>query len=277
MSLAPVAVDVGRESGALRVFSHGGGAQSIAALVLAAQGRLSYDVFLFCNVGQDSENPLTIEYHHEIAVPFAERHGVNLVEVDRVMRGGETRTLLDEITQFPRSIPIPVRLAGGGFGNRTCTKRFKIEVVARWTRQHGATPENPATCAIGFSLDELHRATTVERVKHQRTEYPLLDLRLTRADCRRIIADAGLPQPAKSSCVYCPFQTLEDRRRQRTEQPEAFAAAVDVERTVNVHRRALGLDDAWLSPLMAPLDTLPEWPGLFDENEATCDVGSCFT
>ena len=261
----------------LRVFSHGGGAQSIAVLVLAAQGRLSYDAFLFCNVGDDSENPDTLNYHAEVAVPFAKRHGIDLIELRRVMRHGETRTLLEEVEQFPRSIPLPVRLDGGGFGNRTCTKRFKIEVVARWTRQHGATPEDPATCGIGFSLDELSRATTVERVNHQRTEYPLLDLRLTRADCRRIIADAGLPQPAKSSCTYCPFQTLEDRRRQRTEQPEAFAAAVAVERKVNEHRQALGKDPAWLSSLMAPLDQLPEWPGLFDENEATCDVGSCFT
>jgi len=261
----------------LRVFSHGGGAQSIAVLVLAAQGRLAYDVFLFCNVGDDSENPLTIEYHHEVAVPFAERHGIRLVELRRVLRTGDTRTLLEEIDQFPRSIPIPVRLVGGGFGYRSCTKRFKIEVVARWTRQHGATPENPATCGIGFSLDEVERATTLERVKHQRTEYPLLDLRLTRSDCRRIIADAGLPQPPKSSCYFCPFQTLEDRRRQRRESPALFAQAVEVERTVNAHREALGLDKAWLSSLLAPLDELPDWPGLFDEAETTCDVGSCFT
>lgn len=262
---------------ALRVFSHGGGAQSIAVLVLAAQGRLAYDAFLFCNVGEDSENPKTLEYHRDVAVPFASEHGLHLVELHRVMRGGETRSLREQVRAFPKSIPIPVRLQGGGFGNRNCTSRYKIEVVARWTRQHGATSEDPAACGIGISMDELHRASTVERVAHHVTEYPLLDLRLSRSDCRRIIAEAGLPQPSKSSCWFCPFQSLEDRRRQRANEPEVFAEAVALEREVNEHRLALGRDEVWLSSLMRPLDELPDQLGMFDETEATCDAGSCFT
>lgn len=238
---------------------------------------LSYDAFLFCNVGDDSENPETLDYHRDVAMPFAERHGLNLVEIRRQMRGGGTRTVLEEITGQPRSVPFPVRMQGGGFGNRTCTVRFKVKVVARWTAQHGATEAEPATCGIGISVDEFTRATTLERVKHQRTEYPLLDLRLTRVDCRRIIADAGLPQPPKSSCWFCPFQTLEDRRRQRVDQPDLFDKTVELERLVNERRRNLGKDDVWLSPLMRPLDELPEWPGLFDETEATCDASSCMT
>ncbi len=261
----------------LRVFSHGGGAQSIATLVLAAQGRVSYDAFLFCNVGEDSENPKTLDYHRDVAIPFAAEHGLNLVELRREMRGGGTRTVLEEITGQPKSVPFPVRLEGGGFGTRRCTERFKVKVVARWTTQHGATAADPAVCGIGISMDELHRATTTERVKHQRTEYPLLDLRLSRSDCRRIIADAGLAQPPKSACWFCPFQSLEDRRRQRKDEPEVFAAAIALEQTVNEHRRALGKDKVWLSSMMRPLGELPEWPGLFDEAELTCDASSCMT
>ena len=37
----------------LKVFSYGGGVQSTAALVLAAQGKIDYQTFLFCNVGAD--------------------------------------------------------------------------------------------------------------------------------------------------------------------------------------------------------------------------------
>lgn len=43
----------------LTVFSYGGGVQSNAALVLAAQGKLDCKTFLFANVGDDSENPAT--------------------------------------------------------------------------------------------------------------------------------------------------------------------------------------------------------------------------
>ena len=41
----------------LRVFAHGGGVQSTAALVLSAQGRIDFPVHLFANVGDGSENP----------------------------------------------------------------------------------------------------------------------------------------------------------------------------------------------------------------------------
>lgn len=261
----------------LRVFSHGGGAQSIAVLVLAAQGKVQYDAFLFANVGEDSENPDTLRYHHDIAMPFAERYALRLIELHRVMRTGETRTLKQQIIDQPRSVPFPVRMQGGGFGNRQCTERFKVKVVARWTREHGATEANPAVCGIGISMDELDRATTAEKVKHHRTEYPLLDLRLTRSDCRRIIADAGLPQPPKSSCFFCPFRSLEDWRRQRATEPQVFASSVALERTVNEHRDAMGKDRVFFSSMMRPLDELPDQLGMFDESEATCDTFSCMT
>ena len=42
----------------MRTFSFGGGVQSTAVLVLQAQNKLPepYDVFLFANVGDDSEH-----------------------------------------------------------------------------------------------------------------------------------------------------------------------------------------------------------------------------
>lgn len=261
----------------LRVFSHGGGAQSIAVLVLAAQGRVQYDAFLFANVGEDSEDPKTLAYHREIAMPFAAEHGLNLVELHRVMRTGETRTLKQQIIDQPKSVPFPVRMQGGGFGNRQCTVRFKVKVISRWTREHGATKANPAVCGIGISMDELDRATTLERIDHHRTEYPLLDMRLSRADCRRIIGDAGLPQPPKSSCYFCPFKSLEDWRRQRATEPDLFAESVALERLVNDHREEMGRDKVWLSSTMRPLDELPDQLGMFDESEATCDTFSCMT
>ena len=262
----------------LRVFSYGGGRQSTAVLVLCAQGRLAYNHLLFANVGDDTENPATLAYMAEYAKPYAAEHGVDLVELRRTMRDGSTRTLTEELINQPSSIPIPVRLASGGFGRRRCTDRFKIQVVARWTKAHGASPDAPAICGIGISTDEIGRASTVERVEWQRTEYPLLDLGLSKGDCQRIVAEAGLPPAPKSSCSMCPFRSLEDRRRQRREQPEAFADSVALERMVNERRDAMGKDHVWFSGLMRPLDQLPDQLGLFgDEDETTCDTFSCFT
>ena len=100
---------------AFRSFSFGGGWQSVAAMVLTAQGVLDFDVFLFANVGDDSEHPGTLAYFHQYAAPFAKAHGIELVELHKVVKGtGETRTLLEDLTRNGTQTPnIPVRAANG--------------------------------------------------------------------------------------------------------------------------------------------------------------------
>lgn len=76
-----------------RAFSFGGGRQSTAALVLAARGQLEVDLFVFANVGNDSENPDTLEYVETYAKPYAVAHGDELVEVQRRFRDGRDPSL----------------------------------------------------------------------------------------------------------------------------------------------------------------------------------------
>src|SRR5579863_9688817 len=98
----------------LKVFSYGGGVQSTAALVLAAQGRIDYQTFLFCNVGADSENPATLAYVRDVARPFAARHDLAFHELERVKRDGSVETIYQRIMRpESRSIGIPVYLASG--------------------------------------------------------------------------------------------------------------------------------------------------------------------
>ena len=73
-----------------RLFSFGGGVQSTAVLVLASQGRVQYDAFVFANVGEDSEHPDTIAYLHQVAMPFAQRHNIELLELRRETGDGKT-------------------------------------------------------------------------------------------------------------------------------------------------------------------------------------------
>jgi 3'-phosphoadenosine 5'-phosphosulfate sulfotransferase (PAPS reductase)/FAD synthetase len=263
----------------LRCVSHGGGVQSTALLVLAAQRRVDFPLFVFANVGDDSENPATLRYVREVAMPYAETHGIELVERRRILRDGSERTLLQEIEGQDRSIPIPVRMGAGGFGRKKCTERFKIAVVRRELRLRGATPENPATVAIGFSTDEFDRADAgpgpdpkdPTRIR----VYPLLDLGLSRQDCRNVIAEAGLPIPPKSACSFCPLHDVETWRRQRQTDPERWALSVHVdalvrERAVRIGRGAMGLVSSSV-PIEQAVDDQLTLAGM------GCDSGSCFT
>ncbi|WP_160051749.1 phosphoadenosine phosphosulfate reductase [Nocardiopsis sp. FR26] len=264
----------------MKVVSYGGGVQSTALLALAAQGRIDHNLFLFANVGDDSEHPATLEYLSQVAMPFAAEHGLEIKQLVKTRRDGTTETLMDKLTDpEARSIPIPVRMPNGAPGRRACTADFKIKVVGRWLRAQGATAAVPADVAIGISLDEIHRANRRRAEKHERIEYPLLDLGLRRSDCEQIIAEAGLPIPPKSACFFCPFKTVGSWRQQRLEEPELFAKSVRLEKVINERRRLLGRDEVFLSRYGRPLDEAiaVSDPQVVGEDVAACDSGWCMT
>lgn len=231
----------------LAAVSHGGGRQTVAMLVLRAQGRIPHDLFLFANVGDRAENPDTLAYHRDIAVPYAREHGIELREVRWVDRTGRTRDLYDDLLRQDRSLSIPLR-DSGGFGPRKCTARYKIEVVARELRRLGATLDDPAEIAVGFSVDEIERAsTTPARQQWTRRTYPLLELGLRLADCMRLIAAAGLPIPPKSSCSFCPFQSQAQWNDQRTRHPALFARNAELDGIMRARHVRLRGDPAGLA------------------------------
>lgn len=271
--------------GVLHTISYGGGVQSNALLALAAQGRIEFRTFLFANVGADSENPATLEYVHDVAMPFARQHGIELVELQRTFarapRTGEVETIFGRLTKpGSRSLPIPVRMSGGQPGVRACTADFKVRVVAKELRRRGATVERPAVVGLGISVDELERAKPGidPLAPFQRRVYPLLDLGLRRSDCHQIIADAGLPIPERSACWFCPLKSRESWRTLKRRQPVLFARACWLEAILNNRRRELGRDSVWLTRHARPLaETVDDQLSFEDLDEGGCDSGWCFT
>lgn len=251
-------------------------------LVLQARGEIDFPLFLFANTGDDSENPATLRYVREVAVPYALDHGIEIGVLDRRRGGkpdGEVVTLLQQISRpESRSIELPVYLKGAGPGRHRCSDDFKIAVTNRELRRRGANPEEPALVAIGISTDEIERAHPGLDPKSPmriRT-YPLLDLGLDRHACRKIIADAGLPVPPKSACWFCPMHDHETWRKQRRESPDLFAKACGIEAMFIERRAMLSKDAVYLSKACRPLDQAIDDQLAFEGME-TCDSGACFT
>lgn len=277
---------------AIKAFSFGGGQQSVAALVLAAQGRIDFPLFLFANVGDDSEQPETLRYFEEYAKPYAAKHGLELVELQRIGRAGarrgETRTLLADLERpESKSIGIPVHMNGAGPGTRQCTDRYKIKVIADELARRGATEDNPATVGIGISLDEIGRANNRSRIPHETVVYPLLNLGLRRTDCQRITRDAGLPVPPKSACWFCPMKKPAEWHELRRTQPDLFERACTLEDTLVARRLKMRdksgrpKDAAYLTGLGRPLrEAIPDGVDLLpmaDDDDGSCDSGWCMT
>lgn len=262
----------------IRAFSYGGGVQSTAALVLAVRGEIEFPTFLFSNVGDDSEYPKTIAYVREVAVPFAVKHGIELVELNRRKRDGTVETLWGRLMQEgSRSIPIPVRMSNTGApGSRSCTADFKIRVIGAELRRRGASPDTPATVGIGISTDEIQRASNRRVSPWEVVEYPLIDLGLDRAACMETIRRAGLEVPPKSSCFFCPFHGRSVWEEMRRDEPALFGKAVELERTLNIRRSSLACHGAGAPPAEAfqkvfregpDLELLVEEDGYFDDDE----------
>jgi hypothetical protein len=270
----------------IKVFSFGGGVQSMACLVLAAQGKIDYQTFLFSNVGDDSEYPETMVYLREVAMPYAKENNLNLIELHKTRRDGTTETLWQKLHRTERSIDIPMRLQSGAPGNRSCTADFKIKVVSKWMRQAGATKNNRGVVGIGISTDEITRLKP-SQLPHIVNAHPLIDLGLSRNDCKKLISDAGLPVPPKSSCFFCPFHSIKEWRRMYDEQPELFARSVALEKMINERRLTLGRDPMYLTGALRPLDEVVngshQWQlsflekaqdGQYSCGPFTCDGGS---
>lgn len=275
--------------GRLRTVSYGGGVQTTALLVLAAQRRVDFRIFLMANVGDDSEDPDTLTYVRDVAMPYAQEHGIWMELLDRHRRDRTVETLYGALTRpESRSLPIPVRMSNGAPGTRSCTPVFKIKVIGRWLKEHGATADRPATVGIGISLDEIHRANARKVNPYERVTYPLVGigeetgLHMTRTDCERVIREEGLPMPPKSACWFCPFHkpaTWEEMARTR---PDLFERACQLEDLLNRRRDTLGKDHVFFTRFARPLrdvvngDQLPLFTAA-DPADGTCDTGYCFT
>lgn len=266
--------------------SYGGGVQSTALLVLAAQGRIDFPLFLMANVGDDSEHPDTLRYVREVAMPYAEEQGIELVLLDRIKRDGTKETLWGRLMrEESRSLPIPVRMSNGAPGTRSCTADFKIRVIGKELKCRGASAAEPAVIGIGISVDEIQRANARRVEKHERIVYPLIGigedtgLSMNRLDCMRVIREAGLPVPPKSSCFFCPFHRPTAWADLARETPDLFEKSVELEDTLNARRERLGKDPVYLTrfgiPLRDAIDTEQELLPLVDDG--SCDSGWCFT
>jgi hypothetical protein len=268
----------------VRVISYGGGVQSTALCVLATQGKIGQiDAALFANVGDDSEYPATVTYVREVMIPWGAEHGLDVQELHRIRRDGRSETLYQRLIRpGSRSLPIPIRMPDTGApGTRNCTADFKIKVIAKWLKAHGATKEHPATTLIGFSLDELMRLNNKRVSPYDRPEHPLIDLRLTREDCKRVIERAGLPVPPKSACYFCPFHKPATWARMRRDEPDLFEKSANLETLLNKRRDMLGKDHVYLTRFGKPLREAiaVEQVGLdFGEHgDESCDEGYCWT
>ena len=81
---------------------------------------------------------------------------------------------------------------------------------------------------LGIAWDEVYRMKD-SRVDYVTNLFPLIERRLTRADCVDIIEEAGLPLPQRSSCFFCPFNSVDRWRWLYETHPDLYSKAIALE------------------------------------------------
>jgi len=145
---------------------------------------------------------------------------------------------------------------------RWCTANFKVRVINDYVAR-------PCYMLIGFSTDEAHRARFDYNDGIER-RFPLLEYELDRADCVRIIKDAGLPVPMKSGCWFCPFQRKSQWRLLRQLHPDLFCKAQALEAREIAARAARGKGPLRLSDVPLVHVVSESQPALFSELQPPC-------
>ena len=105
----------------------------------------------------------------------------------------------------------------------------------------------PIIMQLGISYDEIHRMKDSPDKDVVRA-WPLIERKMNREDCRRVILDAGLPEPPKSSCYFCPLLPGKYFKRLAAEDPVLFENAAALEDRMNTRREGKKPDHAGCRP-----------------------------
>lgn len=243
----------------MNVLSLGAGVQSTTVLLMSLEGELPpLDAAIFA----DTQWEPAAVYGHLwwLAQQCANKN----VPLYVVTAGNIREDALDHSHRFA-SMPVYIRTAGKereGMVRRQCTREYKIEPIRRQVRTLlGLKPRQriPAGTQVtqwfGISLDEVRRMRDPEQpwMTHY---YPLVDARMTRADCHRWLADREIVAP-RSACIGCPFHNDHEWRHLRDNTPAEWADAVSFDAEIRSGHQGgrVALEgSAYLHRSLQPLD-----------------------
>lgn len=274
----------------LRALSLGAGVQSTTLALMAAHGDIGPmpDVAVFADTGWEPRRV----YEHlkwlcsSDVLPFPV-HIVSAGNIrDNLLRGARgkrwasipafsktvtpagTKVLQYDEDADGEAVPVDYRTLTRdeidiGIITCQCTKEHKIAPIRKHVRTLAglAGKSSPDSAIVeqwvGISLDEAIRMKPSFE-SWQVNRWPLIEQRMSRANCLAWLKRHDYSVPPKSACIGCPFHSNERWRQIRDEEPEEWRDAVRIDRRIRagfrgmraelfLHRSCVPLDQADLS------------------------------
>jgi hypothetical protein len=231
------------------VFAYGGGTNSKGLGIELVKRGEPLHLTLFARAGR--ERARTYADVQNMSLWFSVHGYPPITEVQRVRADGRPLTLEEDCLEKGM-------LPSIAYGYKTCSQKFKIQpqdkYVNHWQPALDAWERGEkVTKLIGYHAGERHRAKIREDAKYT-YRYPLIEWGMDYEDCVKAIAAAGLPQPGKSACVFCPSSKAWEIRALREEEPDALELALRIEENAQKNLtlvKGLGRDWRWSDMLDA--------------------------
>lgn len=212
----------------MNIVSYGGGTNSTALLVGLLERGERPDAITFADTG--SEKPHT--YEHLLTV--SEWCIANGFPGVQTIRGQQPQMIKDGSleAECERLGALPSK----AHGYSTCSLKWKIEPQRKHYRAMAEARGlmlDDVTVLIGFDADEetrVARGKSAYKDGDYRQAFPLFDWGWSREECVDAIDRAGLPQPGKSACFFCPSTKKPEILELRQRYPELLARALEMER-----------------------------------------------
>ncbi len=170
----------------------GCGVNSVAMMVLLVQQGFPVDYIVFANTGGYSnmgEKYETYRYKRFFS-NWLKSKGYPEIKTVTYNAEGLYREMIRLKT-----------LPSIAFGWKTCSQKWKIQASDKYLKKQGVTDRLKI---LGYDAGESHRTNKDYTEDGVKFWYPLVEWGLDRMDCVKVIIDAGLPLPPKSSCFFCP-------------------------------------------------------------------------
>jgi len=226
----------------LTVISLGVGVQSSTMALMSAKGVLpKVDCAIFADTGYEPKKVYEYLEWIKTQLPFP-IYIVSKGNIKNDMIGS-----IDNGTRFPTA-PFFTRNAETGKKGmlmRQCTNDYKIQPIRKKIRElcnvdykKHFPKDKFVEQWLGISTDEIIRMKQA-RDKYINNIYPLIDLKMSRSNCLKWMADNGYPLPEKSACICCPYHDDNYWQEMKDKRPDEFQDAVDFDLKIRTGSRKI--------------------------------------
>ncbi len=179
----------------IHVVSYGAGTNSTAMVCELVRRGESISAIVFADTG--GERPETYEHIIETSAWLTAQGYPAITTVRNHTKVGDVT-----VQTLEAECMLGHRLPGIAYGFGSCSEKWKQRPFRAWLKEQGW---KDVTVCIGFDADEPHRAIRGDQYDSGYTKrYPLIEWGMGRDECIAVIDAAGLKQPGKSACFFCP-------------------------------------------------------------------------